>query len=205
MKQIFQTKRRNLMTCIIGLTENGVTWLGADSCGSNGYDKTIRKDRKVFKLKDTPNAIAGYTSSFRMGQLLMYANNLIDKRDEPNINHEYLVKYFVPNIIKLFEDGGYSRNDNGEKSGGVFLLAYKDKLYKIESDYQVGESTKNYNACGCGEEFALGSLLTTEDMNLSPIERIHKALQSASTFSCGVAPPFIIINTENNDVIELKD
>jgi ATP-dependent protease HslVU (ClpYQ) peptidase subunit len=187
------------MTCIVGLIENGVAWLGADSCGSNGYDKVIRKDKKIFKLKDT-SAIVGYTSSFRMGQLLMYSNNLIDKRDEPNINHEYLVKYFIPNVIKLFEDGGYSRNKSGEKEGGEFLLAYKDKLYKIESDYQVGESCDNYDACGCGEEYALGSLKTTEDMNMTPKERIHKALESASKFSCGVAPPFYIVNTKDNEI-----
>lgn len=187
------------MTCIVGLVENGVAWLGADSCGSNGYDKTIRKDKKIFKLKDT-SAIIGYTSSFRMGQLLMYSNNLIDKRDEPNINHEYLVKYFIPNVIKLFEDGGYSTNKSGEKQGGEFLLAYKDKLYKIESDYQVGESCDNYDACGSGEAYALGSLKTTEDMNMTPKERIHKALESASKFSCGVAPPFYIINTNDNEI-----
>jgi ATP-dependent protease HslVU (ClpYQ) peptidase subunit len=193
------------MTCIVGFTENGITYLGGDSCGSNGYSKVIRTDKKVFKLKDTHNAVLGYTSSFRMGQLLMYASGLIDKRDEPNINHEYLVTKFIPNVIKLFEDGGYSRNKSGEKTGGIFLLGYKDKLYKIDSDYQVGISTDNYDACGCGEDFALGSLKTTEGLDLSPVEKIHKALQSASKFSVGVSAPFYIINTENNEIIEFKD
>jgi ATP-dependent protease HslVU (ClpYQ) peptidase subunit len=193
------------MTCIVGFIDGDKTYIGVDSLGSNGYSKTVRKDKKVFKLQDTPNALIGYTSSFRMGQLLMYANNLIDKRDEPNIDHKYIVKTFIPNIISLFENGGYSRTNNGEKSGGIFLLAYKDKLYKIESDYQVGESTDNYDACGCGDDYALGSLFTTENTNLSPIERIHKALQAASKFSCGVAPPYYIMNTVNDEVIEFKD
>lgn len=159
----------------------------------------------MFKLKDTPNAILGYTSSFRMGQLLTYSTELIDKRDEPNINHEYIVTKFIPNVIKLFEDNGYGTNKSGEKEGGVFLLAYKDKLWKVENDYQVGELFDNYDACGSGEDFALGSLKTTEDMNLSPMERIHLALQSASKFSVGVQPPFYIINTKDDKVIEFKD
>lgn len=193
------------MTCIVGLLDNGVTYMGGDSLGSNGYSKMVRRDRKIFKLKDTPNAIAGYTTSYRMGQLLMYSNGLIDKRDEPNINHEYMVTHFIPNVIKIFENGGFNKTDNGEKSGGIFLVAYKDKLFKIESDYQVAEAIEKYNACGCGEDFALGSLKTTEDMDLTPIERIHLALQSASKFAVGVAPPFYIINTDNDNVVEFKE
>jgi len=192
------------LTCIVGLIYEGITYIGGDSLGSNSYTKTVRNDKKVFKLKDTPNAILGYTSSFRMGQLLMYATGLIDKRDEPNINHEYLVTKFVPNVINLFENGGYNRNHSGEKSGGVFLLGYKDKLYKIESDYQVGEGVLNFDSCGSGQEFALGSLHSTMNTELTPQERIHKALQAASEFSVGVQAPFYIINTSNDEVVKFE-
>lgn len=192
------------MTCIVGLVDNGATWIGADSLGSNGHTKTTIKNPKVFKLKDTDNAAIGYTSSFRMGQLLRYATGLIDPRDEPNIDHEYLVTKFIPNVINLFQDGGYSMNDCGRLEGGVFLLGYKDKLYKVESDFQVSESADNYNACGSGEYHALGSLKTTEDMNMLPEERIRKALQVASNFCVDVAPPFRIINTNNNRMFEFK-
>lgn len=193
------------MTCIVGLTDGKTTWIGADSLGSNGYSKTVRRDKKLFKLQDTSSAILGYTSSFRMGQLLMYANDLIDKRDEPSIDHKYIVTKFIPNIINLFENGGYNRTFSGEKKGGEFLFAYKGKLFKIQSDYQVGESFDNYDACGCGEDFALGSLSTTEDSNLTPIERIHKALQSATKFSTGVSAPYYIINTDTDEVVEFND
>lgn len=193
------------MTCIVGLTENGITYIGGDSLGSNGFSKVSRRDKKVFKLKDTKNAILGYTSSFRMGQLLMYATDLIDKRDEPGIDHEYLVTKFIPKVIELFESGGYSKVKSGEKSGGVFLLGYKEKLYKIESDFQVSESFDNYDACGCGEDFALGSLKSTEDLNLCPEVRIRMALQAASKFSVGVAPPYYIVNTSSTEVSEFKD
>lgn len=192
------------MTCIVGLVHNGVTYIGADSLGSNGYTKTVRTDRKVFKLKDTDNALLGFTSSYRMGQLLMYASGLIDKRDEPDIDHEYLVTKFIPNVIKLFENGGYSRNNSGEKVGGCFLLGYKDKLYNIQSDFQVGESIHKFDACGSGEDFAKGSLHSTEGSELTPQERITKALESAEQFSVGVQRPFYIMNTETDEVVEIK-
>ncbi len=191
------------MTCIVGLVHEGVTYIGGDSLGSNGHSKTVRKDQKVFHLKDIKNAVVGYTSSFRMGQLLMYGTGLIDNRDthEKDIDHQYLVTKFIPNVIKLFEDGGYSKSISGEKKGGCFLLGYKDKLYQIESDFQVGQSALYYDACGSGEEFALGSLHSTEGTELTPIERIHKALQAATQFSVGVAPPYTILNTKNNEVV----
>lgn len=190
------------MTCIVGLVHNGITYIGGDSLGSNGWSKTVRDDKKVFKLSDTGSAIIGYTSSYRMGQLLMYAENLIDKRDEPNIDHKYLVTKFIPNVIKLFEDGGYSKTESGEKIGGSFLLGYKDTLYTIEDDYQVGISSDQYDAIGSGAAYALGSLKTTEDSGLTPEQRIHLALKAASKFSVGVAPPYYILNTSNSEEVK---
>ena len=191
------------MTCIIGLKHEDKVYIGYDSLGSNGYSGNIRKDRKAFKLKDNNEAIIGFTSSYRMGQLLMYSDELINKEEE--INHEYMVTKFIPKIIDIFKGGKYSRNDNGEESGGIFLLAHKNNLFKIESDFQVAEYMDKYLACGCGEDFALGSLYTTEKINMSPIERIHVALQVASKHSVGVAPPFYIINTKNDEIIEFRD
>lgn len=193
------------MTCIVGLVYEGVTYIGSDSLGSNGHSKKSRRDRKVFKLKDTDNAIAGFTSSFRMGQILMYATGLIDNRDEPNIDHEYLVTKFIPRLTSRFEHSGYGKSNSGEKTGGTFLLGYKDKLYEIESDYQVGESFDDYAACGSGTNFALGSLHSTEDSGFSPEKRIRLALQAASKFCVSVASPYYIVNTENDEVVEFKD
>lgn len=195
------------MTCIVGLIDNGITYLGGDSCGSNGYNGDTYRQPKVFHCKDTNNAVIGYTSSFRMGQLLMYAKDLFDElsisKDE--INHEYLVTRFIPNVQKVFSNGGFEENKNGIKSSGEFLLGYKHKLYNIQDDYSVLESMNNYDACGCGQDYALGSLKTTEGLKLSPVERIHEALQSASKFSVGVSAPFYIINTVNDKVVEFKD
>jgi hypothetical protein len=103
----------------------------------------------------------------------------------------------------LFEKGGFSRTNNGEKSGGFFLFAYKNKLYKIESDYQVGESVDGYDACGSGEYFALGSLHSTNGLIDDPIKRIHMALKAAEYHAVGVAPPYYILNTKNKYVIKL--
>lgn len=195
------------MTCIVGFVENGVTYLGGDSLGSDGYSGTTYKIRKVFHCKETTDVIIGYTTSFRMGQLLQYSKNLFDELTlfKNGVDYEYLVNTFVPNIQKLFSNGGFERNNSGEKTSGEFLLGYKGRLFKVQSDYSILESSNNYDACGCGEDFALGSLKTTEGLELSPINKIHKALQAASKFSVGVSAPFHIISTIDNEIIEFKD
>jgi len=58
------------MTCIVGLVENGKVYIGGDSAGVAGLDITTRKDEKVFQKE---NMIFGFTSSFRMGQILRYS------------------------------------------------------------------------------------------------------------------------------------
>lgn len=188
------------MTCIVGLVHEGITYIGGDSMGSNGYSYTIRKDPKVFKLKDSNNAIIGYTSSFRMGQILMYATGLLDARDVKDdlINHEYLATKFITNVATAFQKGGYGREEKGEKEGGCFLFGYNGNLYKIESDFQVGEGILPYEACGCGQSYALGSLHSTEGSGMSPEDRIHAALRAASSFSTGVGAPYLILNTDND-------
>ena len=112
-----------------------------------------------------------------------------------------LVTEFIPRVQKLFDDNGYSKTyGNGEKEGGVFLVGIKDELYKVDSDFQIAMTSYDFDACGCGEEFALGSLFTTEDSNLTPEGRIISALESAETFSEGVQRPFYIINTKNTEI-----
>ena len=47
------------MTCVVGFTdkENKVTWMGADSMGSNGYTHGIYDDKKVFHNETISNII----------------------------------------------------------------------------------------------------------------------------------------------------
>jgi ATP-dependent protease HslVU (ClpYQ) peptidase subunit len=197
---------RTNMTCVVGLIDGDTTYLGADSCASGGWREQTLLHKKVFKLRDTQNAILGFSGTIRDLNLLQYAEDLIDKRDEPDIDHKYIVTKFIPNVIRLFNNNLRNSSDKGiGEFESYFLLGYKNKLWLIESNYSVFETKDNYQAIGCGTNYALGSLHSTNDTDLTPVERIHKALQAASKFSSGVSAPFYIINTENDEVIEFKD
>lgn len=193
------------MTCIVGLEDVGSVWIGGDSSGVAEYDMVLRSDPKVFRLIDNDKAVIGYTSSFRMGQLMMYKKGLIPKKSEYKNSHHHMVEGFVPEVRKLFSNGGYMATSENREVGGTFLLGYEGKLWHIDSDFQVGRSLFGYDSVGCGASYALGSLYTTEKLHMRPQLRVLEALRAANKFSAGVAPPYIIMNTLTKEVFTYEE
>ncbi len=196
------------MTCIVGYTENGVTWMGADSLGVAGHVITKRKDVKIFKkdINEIDKAIVGFTSSFRMGQLIMYDEDLfkIENSLGKSLVHKDVVTKIVPRLISLYENGGYLQKETyGDFIGGDFILASKGNLFEVSSDFQVVESIDNMLSVGCGNEFALGALHVLKDDDMPAPNKVLAALKAAEKFSSGVGRPFYIMNTENDEVMEI--
>ena len=190
------------MTCIVGLIHKETVYMGGDSLGSNGNTGNIYKNKKIFKLKDSPEILVGYTASYRMGQLLQYSSGLFEELAlmKNQIDEEYLVNKFAQNTRKLFTDGGFGKDN----VGGTFIISFKDKLYEVESDYSILEPKNGYCSVGSGGDFANASLFTTRDMSFTPQERIIKALEAAENFSIGVKRPFYIINSKNEEIVEVE-
>jgi len=179
-----------IMTCVAAVVHNNVVYMGADSAGVAGLDLTVRADQKVFTNGDF---LIGFTSSFRMGQLLRYAFDPPKYREDEKDLYKYMVTDFVNAVRTCLKGGGYAQADKGEEIGGCFLVGVRGRLFQIESDYQVGESVQPYSAIGCGEDYALGVLSVTHTVD--PENRIRLALSSAEKFSAGVRSPFIVINS----------
>ena len=180
------------MTAIAGLIDNGKVWIGGDSAGVGGYSLHLRSDPKVFKKGEF---IIGYTSSFRMGQLLRYyltPDTPKEKQDE----FEYMVKSFIPSFSQVMKDNGYLKTELGREETGTFLVGWRGKLYVIYDDMQVAELATPFAACGCGQDLVMGSLHTTEQFDIKPEERINIALGAAESFSAGVRGPFTVVSTE---------
>lgn len=177
------------MTCIAGVVENGIVYIGGDSAGVANYDLTVRADSKVFI---NGHFIMGFTSSFRMGQLLRYS--FIPPDYDPRVEvDKYMVTTFIDAVRKCLKDGGYATTIDGEESAGTFLVGFNGRLFIIDSDYQVGESIDSFCSVGCGAPYAVGSLSSTSG---KPEERIRKALETAERFNAGVRGPFVIMSNK---------
>lgn len=161
--------------------------MGADSAGVSGLNLRTRTDPKVFQLG---GLLCGFTTSFRMGQLLRWKWQ-IPARPEKQSMDEYLATALVDSIRQCFKDGGFAEKKNEQESGGTFLIACEGRLFTIHDDYQVAETSDDFAAVGCGDEYALGALHALRDHRRTE-QHVRVALEAAEHFSAGVRGPFLI-------------
>lgn len=179
------------MTCIVGLISKKGVYIGGDSAGVAGYSLTVRADDKVFANN---GFLFGFTSSFRMGQILRFGFTPPKRHLDVDI-YEYMVTDFIDAVRTRFRTAGYLATTNGEERGGTFLVAHRGRLFKVEGDFQVGESTDGYDACGCGDSIALGALYATKVANgfSDPEAAVRTSLMAAEGYSAGVRSPFKVM------------
>lgn len=178
------------MTCIAGIrTDDGRVYIGGDSAGVGGLSLSVRADAKVFI---NGGFLFGFTSSFRMGQVLRYAFTPPKRHPDKDVM-EFMVTEFVDAVRNAFKTAGVAHKSDEVESCGTFLVGYAGRLFNVADDYQVGEAACGYDAVGCGEGIALGSLYATADM-VDNEARISLALHAAEAHSAGVRGPFTVLS-----------
>lgn len=166
--------------------DDGLVTLGGDSAGVAGYSIQSRRDPKVFRRGPY---VFGFTSSFRMGQLVHHSLKL---PDPPKSRLDrFMCTTFVDAVRECFGDGGFRTKHNEVESGGTFVVGVAGRLFTVHGDFQVGECREPYVAVGCGQDIALGSLFSTP--HLEPRDRTLLALKAAASFSAGVSAPFRVV------------
>lgn len=172
------------MTCIVGVEHAGKVYIGGDSAGVVGLDVSVRADEKVFRRG---SYVFGFTSSFRMGQILRYCGKL--PRPFGTDLHKFMCTVFVDSLVRLFKKYRFGT----EKKGGTFLVGVNGSLFEIQSDFQVAKSVDSFTAIGCGDMIALGSLYATRTWK-DPNKRIMNALSASERYSGGVCSPFRVVS-----------
>jgi hypothetical protein len=180
------------MTCIVGIVHDGKVTIGGDSAGATGSIILQRADSKVFTVGPY---VFGFTTSFRMGQLLRYSID-IPTPDSWDVDR-FMSTKFIDHVRKCLKDGGWARTTQGDgyvsgsEAGGTFLVGINGRLYNIGDDYQVGVSADGYDACGAGTLAALGALYATKGMG--PGDRVDIALRAAEYLNPYVRAPFVTV------------
>lgn len=154
---------------------------------------TVRADEKVFL---NSGMLFGFTSSFRMGQILRYGFT-IPKFYHGDDVYEYMVTRFVDSVRDRFRTAGWLSTCSGQESAGTFLVGFKGRLFRIDSDFQVGESLSGYDSVGCGQDIALGCLYAMKKASefKNPENAILLSLEAAEVHSAGVRKPFHVLHT----------
>lgn len=179
------------MTCIIAKVHEGKVHMIGDREGSNGFIKhQYDLTPKVFKNGEF---IIGYTTSFRMGQILQYSwtppTKSLDDSDD-----KYIYKVVVDSIKKCFDDNSYGHKPKDEFIGGNFLLGWKGRLFEVQENLSVMEFA-GFASVGCGCYHALASMKTLEVIGykLEVEEQLATALLVAADSVSGVSKEYTYI------------
>ncbi len=180
------------MTCIIGMAHDGDVWIGADAAAADGWSVRSTLVPKVFAHGPF---IVGYTVSFRMGQLLQFHLD-VQPQDGESSDLEYIVKRFIAAVRACLKEGGYTTVKDSKEEGGGFLVGYHGHVYCVGDEFQITEASDGFDACGCGEKYALGAMVALDD--LEPEARVRRALGIAAYFSGGVCGPFTVLSSRDD-------
>lgn len=175
------------MTCVAGIAHGGKVWIGGDSAGVSGWSLRVRADEKVFR---SGHLVMGFTTSFRMGQLLRYGLKVPEQTGKDD--YGFLCTTFVDAVRECLKAGGYATKENEAEKGGDFLLGYRGNLYHVAADYQVARAAVGFDAVGCGRDVAIGALAVTPKQ--PPRRRILTALKAAEDFNAAVRGPFAVVS-----------
>ena len=173
------------MTCIVGIEQDGKVFIGGDSSASTQETMNLTSIEKVFR---NGRFVIGFTSSFRMGQILRYG---IDFPIAEVYDEAYMVRQFVETVRVRFRELGFSKIESNEETGGDFLVGVDGKIWHVSSDFQVNRYRDGLYAIGSGATYALGAMKALDA--IETVERLTKALEISAYYSPWVKPPFIVL------------
>lgn len=174
------------MTCVCGIAERGRVYLGADSIAVGGYSMDVRATPKVFRRGPF---VIGCANSLRAADVIRYRFHPLPLPVNPSFNlHRYMATDFVDALRDVLKAHGVMVVENSAEEAPLELVVgVRGRLFTLDDDLQVGESTHDFAAVGCGRDLALGALYASTG---TPRTRLTTALRAAQAFSAGVRAPF---------------
>jgi len=189
------------LTCIAAFVDHSTNqvWMGADSIGISDYDASVRADEKLFFNGDF---LIGFCGSFRGGQIMRYHFEPPRVPAECGDLDRFMVRDFIGKLRETYRSVGFTAFDDGREVGspGGVLVAWRDRLWCMYDDFQIGSTRDGLYAVGLGRPYAIAALASSFECapQEPPAKRLDRALRISAHFSAGVRPPFHILSTAQN-------
>lgn len=173
----------------MGLIRGQEVYLGADKRVVSGWEK---RDSALAKVQKCGPVLVGWAGAIRPLQVLNTFLVLPPKA----LGHDaldFLLRHFVPVVQELFQSHGCLHVENGVTrvmEDSDCLLAVGNRLFRMDSAFQIVEHIEFYDAIGSGAPYALGALEALRSHpELPPEAVVRTAIKVASLFcaSCGDA------------------
>jgi ATP-dependent protease HslVU (ClpYQ) peptidase subunit len=170
------------MSCVIGLKSGGVVYIGSDGAATT-EDGDIRpiRTKKIIRNREY---LIGFAGSVRTGQLIEPHNF------KPPENIYDLVEQLR---IMFYETGCLVTTEVGTSlCQSCFIISHQGVLWEILSDFQLNQIEGDFTAIGSGTPYAFAAMDALNEQDLSPSEKIVKALEITSRYQATVRPPYYV-------------
>jgi len=184
------------VTVILGIGDGSTVTMGADSIAisPDTLAVTIRREPKIFHLG--PHLLIGYSGSFAIGDAIRFgpappppeAGDAAAVLVDPEA---YIHEVVIPHIRAVVEESSVSE---GSFDGHQMLIGFAGRVFLVESLSQAGSSLDGVEACGAGDQLAIGAALALRDSGLTDEGRVLAALAVAEERSAGVRGPFRVVS-----------
>ena len=157
-----------LMTCIVGIADDGQVYMGAERAASDGGSIVSMLNPKVERRNGW---IYAYAGTIGIGQLMSFVS-LPPECDDPYV---YIRLSIVEDMKKAMEAFSHTP----EEHDTTWLIGKNGRLFELSAgDWGLVEI--DHAAIGSGSQYALGSLYTSDN---HPIDRIQTAIDAAIEYS----------------------
>lgn len=158
--------------------------------GCDGFATSDDGDRRPIKAADIKmfrkgSYLIGFAGSIRTGQIIQRGDFKAPKQI-----------WGWPDLIReqITEKGALITTDEQvQMQSSNFIFAHQGRLYEMLADFQMNEIDETgYTAIGAGSTIAMGSLYTSQGLDMDVEQRIRLALKAACEFAVTCGPPFRI-------------
>ena len=179
------------MSVVVAVKKDGVIYMGADSLTTVGNRKFHALNETGYKITRLESGIlVGCCGEVSSCQSVTNTPNLFTLDENGTLTKKHIVTNIVPKLLEIYTELG--KIEKG-KTENTMLLAYKDKLYCINSNFLVSKYN-DFVSIGAGKSYALYHL---SNGDLSTKTRLLSALKESAKRTDSVGEPFVLIDTKN--------
>ena len=173
------------MTCIAAIVKDGKAYIAGERGASTDSSIFPISEPKVWKNGEY---LFGYYGTF-MGERLKF-NFHPPKMNKTTDLVTFMNSVFLKALHECYQEWWVEKHEDTE-----LMIVVRGKIFIHNAqDMSMTMYDTEFLAEGSGAEYAVGSLYSTKNLDLSPEERLSLALKAATTFSPTCIEPIDIIS-----------
>ncbi|MBE6577810.1 MAG: hypothetical protein E7653_06705 [Ruminococcaceae bacterium] len=193
------------MSVVIAIKKNDRIYMAADtqtSCGDIKKTYLGEKSRKITRFEN--GILLGHVGTLHNSQIVCAHPEIFTVPKDDEMTKKYIVQNIIPKLFQLYRENDMrvKEDDVPAKMEESYLLAYKDKLFQIDSvfDVTVHDHFAEIGSGGSMTHAGLCELDAADIRDKQDIEeRLTDMLRISASRAMSVSGPYYLI-----DSVDLK-